>query len=135
MKKLGTWDSYVKQSVPKEDRAVELPLTDDEVYVIQYPTRRQGKQIAKAQREGDTDALVVALLGEDAGHRVVELAEDEPGEVLDKLLVDVLAKFGFVDDESDVAADEDEDEVEAGNPPQAAQASKRSGGRRSSSAA
>jgi hypothetical protein len=108
MKKLKGWDSYVQESTSKDERSIELPLTDDEVYIIHYPTRNQGKAIAAAQKEGDIDALLVALLGKEAGERVAELSADAPGYVLDEFLLDVMRKFGFVSDE-DI-----EGEVEAG---------------------
>lgn len=99
MKSLKGWDAYVAESGVIEDNAIELPLTDDEVYVIPYPTRRQGKKIAEAQASGDADALLVALLGEEAGGRVAELSADHPHHVLDGFLLDVMRKFGFIEDD------------------------------------
>lgn len=101
MKKLSTWDTYVQEATKKGDRSIELPLTQDEVYIVQYPTRRQGREIQKAQLQGDTDALLVAMLGEEAGKRVQELAEDQPQYVLDEFLIDVLKKFGMIPDDED----------------------------------
>lgn len=110
MKQLKGWDAYVAEATSDvEDRSLELPLSDDETYVIPYPTRRQGKQIMEAQLEGDTDKLITALLGEQAGRRVVELSEDQPAGAVDALLVDVLVAFGFMaertDDDSDTEAE------------------------------
>lgn len=102
MKSLKGWDAYVAEAAPPEDSAIELPLTADEVYVIDYPTRRQGKKIIEAQAKGDVDDLLVALLGEEAGKRVSELSFDYPGYVLDQFLVDVMRKFGFIDDTDEV---------------------------------
>lgn len=115
MKRTSTWDSYVKEARKKGDRAIEIPLTDDEVFIVKYPTRRQGREIAKAQRTGDTDALIIAMLGKTAGTRIIELAEDEQADVLDEFLIDVMKKFGMIpDDEDDEAellpADEAESE-------------------------
>jgi hypothetical protein len=107
VKKLSTWDTYVQEAAKKGDRSIELPLTQDEVYVIQYPTRRQGREIQKAQLRGDTDALLVAMLGEQAGTRVQELAEDQPQYVLDEFLVDVLKKFGMIQDDENEKNPED----------------------------
>lgn len=102
MKRLSGWDTYVREATRKGDRSIELPLTPDETYVITYPTRRQGKAISKAQAEGDTDAMLIALIGEEAGTRVLELSEDEPSYVLDEFLIDVMKKFGMlIDDEDD----------------------------------
>lgn len=101
MKRLSTWDTYVQEAMKGGDRSIELPLTDDESYIIHYPTRRQGRDIAEAQRNGDTDALLVAMLGEAAGTRVKELAEDWPAFVLDQFLMDVMKKFGMIDDDGD----------------------------------
>ncbi|MEU5259023.1 hypothetical protein [Amycolatopsis sp. NPDC021455] len=101
MRKLKGWDAYVAESGSRNDRCVELPLTDDECYIIQYPTRRQGKAIAEAQQSGDMDALLVALLGKECGERVAELSADAPGYVLDELLLDVLRAFGFAPEDPD----------------------------------
>lgn len=113
MKQLKGWDAYVQEATSVEEtQSVELPLFDDEVYIIDYPTRRQGKAITAAQAEGDMDALLVALLGPEAGQRVADLSADYPSSVLDRFIVDLLAKFGFVDIEAD-----DETEVDAGKSP------------------
>jgi len=98
MKALSTWDTYVREASEQVDRRIEFPLNDDEVYVIDYPTRRQGRLIQKAQRENDTDALVFGLLGEEIGERVIALAENAPADVLDNLLLDVMRKFGMISD-------------------------------------
>lgn len=113
MKRLSTWDTYVREALKDGDRSIELPLTEDESYVVPYPTRRQGRDIAKAQRDGDTDALLVAMLGEAAGSRVKELAEDWPAFVLDEFLMDVMRKFGMIDDVGGPdKGDDDGDDVE-----------------------
>lgn len=117
MKELKGWDAYVKEAeetAPEEDSSIKLPLTPDETYVIKFPTRRQGKAIMEAQESGDSDALVIALLGEEAGTRVTELSLDHPSAPLDLLLVDVLTKFGFIGD----GAAEDEAVKEAGKSPE-----------------
>ena len=98
MKRLSTWDTYVQEATKDGDRSIELPLTDDEVFIVRYPTRRKAREIAKAQREGDVDALLIAMLGDEAGARVAELAEDQPTYVLDELLLDVMKKFGMIPD-------------------------------------
>lgn len=105
MKKLKGWDAYVAESGARDDRSIELPLTDDESYIIPYPTRRQGKAIAEAQASGDVDALLIALLGKEAGERVAELSVDFPAYVLDEFLVDVMRKFGFLDDDAESVVD------------------------------
>lgn len=102
MKRLSTWDTYVQEASKKGDRDIELPLTDDEVFVIPYPTRRQAREIAQAQRVGDLDKLLAALLGEEAGKRVSDLAEDQPVYVLDEFLLDVMRKFGMIPEEADL---------------------------------
>lgn len=102
MKRLSTWDTYVREATKEGDRSIELPLTEDESYIVRYPTRRQARQVAHAQRVGDTDALLVAMLGEDAGTRVKELAEDQPSYVLDEFLLDVMKKFGMIPDDEDI---------------------------------
>lgn len=117
MKRLSTWDTYVSEAMKDGDRAIELPLTEDESYVIGYPTRRQGRKIAKAQREGDTDALLIAMLGEAAGERVKELSEDWPAFVLDEFLIDVMRKFGMLPEDGTDRSDEDEDEDDEAPPP------------------
>jgi hypothetical protein len=98
----------VREATKKGDRSIELPLTPDEVFIVTYPTRRRGREIAQAQRIGDTDALLVAMLGEAAGKRVSELAEDQPAYVLDEFLVDVMKKFGMIPDDEDI---QDADDV------------------------
>lgn len=114
MKRVSTWDTYVKEARKKGDRAIEIPLTEDEVFIVKYPTRRQGREIAKAQRTGDTDALIVAMLGKEAGARIIELAEDEQADVLDEFLIDVMKKFGMIpDDEDDENESTPVDEAEA----------------------
>lgn len=107
MKRLSNWDTYVSEALKDGDRSVELPLTEDESYILTYPSRRQGREIARAQRKGDTDALLIAMLGSEAGRRVMELSEDWPAFVLDEFLMDVMRKFGMI---PDVDADEDLDE-------------------------
>lgn len=119
-RRLSGWDTYVQEAANRGERSIELPLTEDENYVIPYPTRRSGRAIARAQAAGDLDELVIALLGEEAGGRVKELAEDEPGYVLDEFLIDVMKKFGMIpnnvdplartDEGDDNEDDEDEDE-------------------------
>lgn len=111
MKKLKGWDAYVAEA-DVDDTAIELPLTEDESYLIRYPTRRQAKAIAAAQAEGDVDALLLALLGEEAGRRVAQLSEDQPAAVLDALVLDVLRGFGFAPEIETVT----ETEAEAGKP-------------------
>ncbi|MET9262412.1 hypothetical protein [Amycolatopsis sp. NPDC004079] len=107
MKKLQGWDAYVAEAkTDNDDRSIELPLTPDETYIIKYPTRRQGKKIRAAQDTGDMDALLVALLGDEAGRRVAEISEDAPAYVLDLFLIDVMRKFGFIEDEADDEDDE-----------------------------
>jgi hypothetical protein len=114
VKRVSTWDTYVKEARKKGDRAIEIPLTEDEVFIVKYPTRRQGREIAKAQRTGDTDALIVAMLGKEAGARIIELAEDEQADVLDEFLIDVMKKFGMIpDDEDDENESTPVDEAEA----------------------
>ena len=112
MKRLSGWDTYVKEAKKAGDRSIELPLTPDEVFVISYPTRRQGRQIARAQAAGDTDALLVAMLGDEAGKRVQELAEDEPAFVLDEFLMDVMRKFGMIPDNEDTEDTENDENSE-----------------------
>lgn len=102
MKRLSTWDTYVREAKKEGDRSIELPLTDDEVFIVKYPTRRQAREITRSQRVGDTEALLIALLGEAAGTRVNELAEDQPAYVLDEFLVDVMKKFGMIPDDDDI---------------------------------
>lgn len=111
MKTLKGWDTYVREAedtAPEETRAIQLPLTPEETYTIQFPTRRQGKAILEAQKTGDSDALVLALLGEEAGTRVIEMSLDHRGAALDLLLVDVMTAFGFIGDpdEEDEAVEE-----------------------------
>ncbi len=108
MKQLKGWDAYVAEATSGQDQHIELPLTEDEVYVLDYPTRAQARKIQAAYTDGDTDALIVALLGEEAGRRVVELSENYPASVLDLLLLDVLRKFGLApdDDTEDQSAEQ-----------------------------
>lgn len=126
MKRLSNWDTYVQEALKDGDRSIELPLTDDESYIIKYPSRRQGRVIARAQREADTDALLVAMLGEEPGKRVMELSEDWPAFVLDEFLIDVMKKFGMIpdvpdeDEESSEDASEDEESAEPAPTPPAA---------------
>lgn len=108
MKRLSTWDTYVREAKRNGDRSIELPLTEDETFILHYPTRKQARVIAGAQRSGDMDALLIGLLGKKAGTRVKDLADDQPAYVLDEFLMDVMRKFGIVrDDEGDT---EDADE-------------------------
>jgi hypothetical protein len=120
MKRLSGWDTYVKEAMKDGDRSVELPLTPDESYIIKYPTRRQGRQIARAQVAGDTDALLVAMLGEEAGNRVKELSEDLPAFVLDEFLMDVMRKFGMVPDDGTFPGDDETSEPETEEPEEGA---------------
>lgn len=99
-KRLKGWDSYVQDSRSSKTSTLELPI-GDEVYTIRYPTRRQGRKIDQARRNNDVDALLLALLGDEVGKRVIELAEDQPHDVIDNLVLDVLKSFGFLPDEDD----------------------------------
>jgi hypothetical protein len=106
VRKLAGWDTYVREAARKNVQSIELPLTPDECYVVDYPTRRRGRKMDEARQNGDTDALMLALLGEEAGSRVLELAEDEPAYVLDEMIVDIMRKFGMLpEDESTEDAD------------------------------
>jgi hypothetical protein len=100
MKTLKPWDTYVSEALTGEERSIQLPLTEHETFVIPYPSRKQGKQIAEAQKVGDTDGLLIGLLGEEAGARVSELSADHPGYILDEFLLDVMRKFGFIEEET-----------------------------------
>lgn len=126
MKRLSGWDTYVREAKKGGDRSIELPLTPDESYIISYPTRAQGRLIAKAQAAGDTDALLVGMLGEEAGKRVQELAEDEPAFVLDEFLMDVMRKFGMIPDNESDPEDDDDSSTEE-RPPTAANGTARNG--------
>ncbi len=110
MKRLSTWDTYVKEAMKDGDRSIELPLTEDESYVITYPTRAQGRKIADAQLRGNTDDLLIAMLGEAAGERVKELSENWPAFVLDAFLEDVMKKFGMLPEDEDDTGDKDNEE-------------------------
>jgi hypothetical protein len=113
VKRLSSWDTYVEEATKGGDRSIEFPITADECYQITYPSRARGRQIAKAQGEGNTDRLVLALLGDEAGQRVLELAEERPAFVLDELLLDVMRKFGMIpEDEAADDADTDTDDTE-----------------------
>lgn len=114
-KTLASWDTYVEEATAEDDRSLEFPLSADESYIIEYPTRARGKAIAKAQQDGDTDGLVLALLGAEAGQRVLDLSEDKPSFVLDELLLDVLRKFGMIAGQI-VADGDDEDDDDASTP-------------------
>lgn len=137
MKRLKGWDAYVQESGSDDDHSIELPLTEDECYIIPYPTRRQGKEIADAQSAGDVDALLVALLGQEAGERVAELSADAPAYVLDEFLLDVMKKFGMIsDDGANGSADGEVDAGKSSTPrPSRNTARKRGSTRTSSSAA
>lgn len=91
MKRLQGWDSYVANA---RQEPVELPV-GDEVFTIQQPNRSQLKAFNQARREGDDDGAVIALLGEQAGRRVAELAQDQPSDALETLLLDVMNEFGI----------------------------------------
>lgn len=133
MKKLKGWNAYVSEAESTEDdRSIELPLTDDEVYVIHYPTREQGKAIAQAEKTGDADALCVALLGEEAGRRVAELSQGHSHHVLDAFLMDVMRKFGFLPEGEETEVDEGKSPA---RPVRRTDARKRSTPRANSSAA
>lgn len=108
MKSLSTWDTYVREAKRKGDRSIRLPL-DDETFILQYPTRKQARVIAGAQRTGDIDALLIGLLGKKAGTRIKELADDQPAYVLDEFLMDVMRKFGIVRDDEDGTDEADDD--------------------------
>ena len=105
MKRITGWNAYVAEAGDREDRAIEVPISDDEIYIVDYPTRSQGKEIAAAQRTGDIDALLIALLGEEAGGRVAELSANEPGFILDGYLLEIMKAFGFVDEDIEAATD------------------------------
>jgi hypothetical protein len=101
VKRVSTWDTYVKEAQAKGDRSIEVPVTDDEVYVVNYPTRRQGRHVVESQLKGDTDGVLIGLLGDEAGGRVKELAEDHPAYVLDEFILDVMRKFGMIPDDAE----------------------------------
>lgn len=101
MKRVSTWDTYVKEAQAKGDRSIEVPVTDDEVYVVTYPTRKRGRHIVESQLKGDTDGVLIGLLGDEVGNRVKELAEDHPAYVLDEFILDVMRKFGMIPDDKE----------------------------------
>jgi hypothetical protein len=101
MKELKGWDQYVAEAASTTNLQVRLPLFDGEEYIIDYPDRRRANALATAQANGDVDGIVLALLGDEAGARVIELSQDKPATVLDALVVDVLRKFGFIEEESE----------------------------------
>jgi hypothetical protein len=110
--KLSSWDTYLREATKDGDRSIEFPLSEDECYTIPYPSRHRGRLIAKAQGRNDTDGLVRALLGDEAGERVLELSEGVPAFVLDELLLDVFRKFGMIED--DTKKDDTDDDTDSG---------------------
>lgn len=103
MKSMSTWDTYVKEAEAKEgERArIKVPISEDEYLIAEYPTRAQGRQIVESQLRGDTDGVLIGLLGEEAGTRIKDLAEHHPAFVLDAYILDVMRKFGMIPDEPD----------------------------------
>ncbi|MCA1191614.1 hypothetical protein [Saccharopolyspora sp. 6V] len=92
MKQLKGWDQRVTEA--RHD-PVELPVSETETLQIDYPSKKRINALNAASRTGDLDGMTLALLGPEAGQRVLDLAEDQPGDILDGLLVDVLDAFGL----------------------------------------
>jgi hypothetical protein len=92
-KKLRGWDSYVADA---KKEPLLLPLSKSETVTINFPSKRQISAFNEGRRNGDMDAMIVALLGEEAGTRVIELSEDAPFSVLDELLIDVAEEFDLL---------------------------------------
>lgn len=91
-KRLKAWDQYVQEA---DREPVELPLPDGTVATIRMPSGGQLRRIARAERDGDQDQVILEMFGEDAGRKILALYEGAPATVLVNLSKDVMAAFGL----------------------------------------
>jgi hypothetical protein len=90
------WDTYVQEATKPP---FELEVTEDDVIYVQAPT---GGQLIDAQRmaaDGDVEAQLRIICG-DAADRVVPLIKGAPGDVMGRLISDIMEHFGYATGEA-----------------------------------
>jgi len=91
-KRLSAWNQYVKDA---DREPVEIPLDRDNVVTVKMPTSGAIRRLNRAQRVGDEEEALNALLGEDQAKAVWAVAENAPPGALQALIADVLDEFGL----------------------------------------
>lgn len=86
------WDQYVSEA---QHDPFELPVSDDEVIVVAYPTGASSVQAARAFRNDDPQAFMSAVCG-DQYDRVWDLVSSAPKDVMSELMTDMLAYFDML---------------------------------------
>jgi hypothetical protein len=102
-KKFKRFDQYVKEAYKPP---FELPVSEDRVIVINAPT---GAQLAEAQTiaTGATGGVAEQLkvVCGDAAEEVWSLVKDENADVMNLIVKDIMAHFGFGGDDPEGEAD------------------------------
>lgn len=86
-----TWDQYKEES---KREPFQLPVSKDETIVIEAPNGAALIHWSRAFRQGDTEAMLTALCG-DQWERVEELLPEGGWEVLPRLTHDISSFFGL----------------------------------------
>lgn len=124
-RRLASWDTYVEEAGRP---SLELPLPDDSVFELHYPSKRAIDVLNRKNTDGSVavsdDDFVIALCGEAEGCRLLDLAAGTPSGTLQLMLGDAMVEWGIwksnafrdarngTDDETD-----DEAADEQGNSP------------------
>lgn len=93
-KQFKRWDEYVKEA---EKEPFELPISDDETLVIEAPTGVRMLNAARAFRDGDPEAMLVALCG-DQWPRINELLGQAGFTAMQELSTDMMIHFDLMDE-------------------------------------
>lgn len=88
---LKAWDQYVTDTTREP---VELPFKRSKLSIT-FPTDDQVRAFNAARFTGNTEAALLALLGDTNGAKVYEAGKTAPYGALDALMNDVLIEFGL----------------------------------------
>lgn len=89
-----TWDNYVREAARPD---FVLKVSDTEEVRITNPTGVQTMRVSQGLRNGDLDAILVGLTG-DQYPRMVELLSSVGHEALPKLVEDLMDHFHMYDE-------------------------------------
>lgn len=87
-----TWDEYVSETVGDVE-PFQLQLPDGTLLEPGFPTADQMEAMNDAQRRQDSVALMIAVFGEEAGPKMLELTAKAPFVVRTKLANDVITHY------------------------------------------
>ncbi|WP_343317786.1 hypothetical protein AAFM46_11015 [Arthrobacter sp. TMP15] len=84
-----TWDQY---SAEAKQKPFQLPVSAEETIVIEAPTGASLLQWARAYRQGDMEAMLITLCGEQ-WQRVEQLLAEAGMKALENLITDMMLHF------------------------------------------